>query len=140
MIKIISLLLLSFSVSCPSDTEPINLIINDTIFEVEIARTPEERQEGLKFRKSMDDRTGMLFIFEKDDHHTFYMKDTYLPLSIAFISKDGRILEIVDMKPLSLKSIRSTYSSRYALEVMQGAFAELGIQVGDSITLPSDFE
>lgn len=88
------------------------------------------------FRKTIGDREGMLFVFDRDEHLTFWMKDTTLPLSIAFISEEGRILQIEDMQPLSLEVIRSELSARYALEVKQGAFDEVGAKVGDSVSLP----
>ena len=78
----------------------------------------------------------MLFVFPADQHLAFWMKDTTVPLSIAFLSSEGRILQIEDMEPFSLKSIRSRLSARYALELPQGAFAEAGASEGDTVTLP----
>jgi uncharacterized membrane protein (UPF0127 family) len=97
----------------------------------EIARTETEREMGLMFRESLADGEGMLFIFEKDRMLSFWMKNTRLPLSIAYIGYNGRILEIHDMQPLDLSPIRSGRSARYALEVPQGWFERAGVKTGD---------
>jgi uncharacterized membrane protein (UPF0127 family) len=78
----------------------------------------------------------MLFVFQSDEHLTFWMKDTPLPLSIAFLSAEGRILEIQDMEPFSEKTIRSRFSARFALEVARGVFEEIGAREGDTVALP----
>jgi uncharacterized membrane protein (UPF0127 family) len=101
----------------------------------EIAATGEERAKGLMFRKTLKDGAGMLFVFPSDRVLSFYMKNTIIPLSIAFINKDGVIAEIHDMEPLNLRSVQSSRSLRYALEVPQGWFARTGIAVGDTIRL-----
>ncbi|MDR2630742.1 MAG: DUF192 domain-containing protein [Spirochaetaceae bacterium] len=102
---------------------------------VEIARTEAERARGLMHRISLPDGEGMLFVFERDQILSFWMKDTLIPLSIAFISYDGRIREIYDMHPRDLRSIHSSRSVRYALEVPQGWFERTGITVGDRLHL-----
>jgi uncharacterized membrane protein (UPF0127 family) len=106
---------------------------------VEIANTDEQREYGLMHRKSLDDGKGMLFVFERDQILSFWMKNTLIPLSIAFISADGRILEIHDMEPQDTRSIHSSRSARYALEVPQGWFNRAGVSVGDvaRIVIPS---
>jgi uncharacterized membrane protein (UPF0127 family) len=102
---------------------------------VEVARTSAEKSQGLMHRKNLDDGKGMLFIFDRDQILSFWMKNTSIPLSIAFIARDGRILEIRDMRPLDETSIRSGRSARYALEVPQGWFSRAGIAAGDQILL-----
>jgi len=102
---------------------------------VEIARTEEERNQGLMFRKKLPDGKGMIFIFERDQQLSFWMKNTLIPLSIAFIASDGKITEIKDMQPLDLNPVRSDRSVRYALEVPQGWFGRAGIRPGDMILL-----
>jgi uncharacterized membrane protein (UPF0127 family) len=104
--------------------------------QVEIARTEEERAWGLMYRRSLEDGKGMLFIYEREDNLSFWMSNTYIPLSIAFISSDGRILEIHDMEPLNLNSVRSGGKARYALEVPQGWFGRAGITPGDRLEIP----
>lgn len=109
---------------------------NSTItVKAEIAKTPEERSFGFMERKNIPDGTGMLFIFERDQILSFWMKNTPHPLSIAFIDSNGKIRNLYDMKPYSLESISSTVSTRYALEVPQGWFKKNNIQVGDYISL-----
>jgi uncharacterized membrane protein (UPF0127 family) len=103
--------------------------------QVEIARTEAERSRGLMYRTSLPDGKGMLFVFERDQILSFWMKDTLIPLSIAFISYDGRILEMYDMLPRDLSPIHSSRSVRYALEVPRGWFERAGIQAGDRLNL-----
>ena len=100
---------------------------------VEIARTDAERQQGLMHRKELQDGHGMLFIFERDQILSFWMKDTLIPLSIAYISHDGRIQEIYDMEPGNLNPVTSSRSARYALEVPQNWFSRAGIDIGDRV-------
>jgi uncharacterized membrane protein (UPF0127 family) len=107
---------------------------------VELARTGAERAQGLMNRKTLDDGKGMLFIFERDEILSFWMKNTLVPLSIAFIAKDGRILEIRDMRPLDQSSVRSSRSARYALEAPRGWFSRAGIAVGDTLVLDEDLK
>ncbi|MCL2472158.1 MAG: DUF192 domain-containing protein [Treponema sp.] len=97
----------------------------------EIARTDAQREQGLMYRKEVKDGDGMLFIFDKDEPLSFWMKNTLVPLSIAYISSDGRILEIYDMEPGNLNPVQSSRSVRYALEVPQGWFGRAGIGIGD---------
>jgi uncharacterized membrane protein (UPF0127 family) len=101
----------------------------------EMARSDEQRRRGLMGRKSLADGEGMLFIFETDRILSFWMKDTLIPLSIAFIAYDGRILEIHDMEAKNLRPVQSARSARYALEVPQGWFSRAGIEPGDTIQL-----
>jgi uncharacterized membrane protein (UPF0127 family) len=102
---------------------------------VEVARTGKERTQGLMNRKSLDDGRGMLFVFDRDQILSFWMKNTSIPLSIAFIARDGRILEIRDLRPLDESSVRSVRSARYALEVPRGWFSRAGIAPGDQVLL-----
>jgi len=97
---------------------------------VEIAQTDEERALGLMFRKKLPDGHGMLFVFDRDQQLSFWMKNTTIPLSIAFITADGRINEIKDMAPNDINSVKSSRSVRYALEVPQGWFDRVNIKPG----------
>jgi uncharacterized membrane protein (UPF0127 family) len=102
---------------------------------VEIADTPESRATGLSGRSSLDKNAGMLFVFD----HTgagFWMKDTLIPLSVAFISDCGRIVAIADMRPQTLDLHNTQEPHRFGLEVNQGWFESNGIAVGDSVRLP----
>ncbi len=102
--------------------------------QVEVADTDQSRSRGLMYRKAVPEGTGMLFVFDRDQILTFWMKNTLVPLSIAYISSEGRIIDILDMEPESLKPVVSSRSVRYALEVPQGYFTKIGIQVGDRLT------
>ena len=86
-------------------------------------------------RKNIPEGTGMLFVFEKDQVLSFWMKNTPHPLSIAYIDRSGKIQNIFDMTPFSLAPVKSTRSVRYALEVPQGWFEKTGIKTGDKIVL-----
>jgi len=102
---------------------------------VEIAEKPEERNFGFMEREKIPDGTGMIFIFEKDQILSFWMKNTPHPLSIAYIDSKGKIRDIFDMTPFSQASIVSTVSVRYALEVPQGWYDKEGIKKGDLVSL-----
>ncbi len=103
---------------------------------VEIADTDASRQLGLMFRSSMPPDAGMLFDFQQDTNSGFWMQNTILPLSIAFIKADGTIIDIRDMQPLDTTAIGPSESYRYALETNQGFFAAHNIAIGDHATLP----
>ena len=105
------------------------------IIMAEIARTSAQREQGLMYRKELKDGRGMLFIFERDEVLAFWMKNTLIPLSIAYIAYDGRILEVHDMQPGNLNPVVSNRSARYALEVPQGWFDRAGISVGDRLDI-----
>ncbi len=106
---------------------------------VEIADGPFERARGLMYRKSLGEDRGMLFVFSRDQELSFWMKNTRIPLSIAYIDSKGRITDILDMKPLDDKPPHyvSSEPAQYALEVNQGFFDEHGVKVGDHAELPS---
>ncbi len=125
--------------SCRAPAEKVTLHVDGQALTVEVARTAAARERGLMGRKDLGPRDGMIFLFDRDQHLTFWMKDTPTPLSIAFISSDGRILQIEDMKPFSEEIIASTQSARYALELPQGAFAAMGIKAGDTVEFPDGF-
>ena len=97
----------------------------------EIADTEESRTYGFMNRKKIPDGTGMLFVFDYDQVLSFWMKNTPTALSIAYITSDGYIKDIFDMKPFSLSSVVSTGYVRYALEVPKGWFDKVGIKKGD---------
>lgn len=132
--SILLLFSLFFVFSCSAGEKALHDIsINGDKIRVEIADTPESRQKGLMYRKSLPEDQGMLFIFEKEQKMSFWMKNTKIPLSIAYISKSGVIREIHDLEPLSQKTVQSSHSVLYALEVNQGYFDKKGIGEGDQI-------
>jgi hypothetical protein len=101
--------------------------------QAEIATTETERSKGLMFRKELKDGQGMLFVFDRDQHLSFWMKNTLIPLSVAYIASDGKILEIHDMTPESLNPVDSDLAARYALEVPQGWFNRVALGPGDRL-------
>lgn len=104
--------------------------------EAEIARTPQQRETGLMYRKSLADGKGMLFVFDSNQQLTFWMKNTLIPLSVAYISADGVIEEIHAMQPKDLQPIYSRTACRYALETPQGWFSRAGVKTGDRLGIP----
>jgi uncharacterized protein len=102
----------------------------------EAARTETERNRGLMFRKSLKAGKGMLFDFETDQRVSFWMKNTIIPLSLAFLGSDGTIYQILDLTPLSEEPRPSERSVRYALEVPQGWFSQVGLKAGDRFEIP----
>jgi len=98
--------------------------------EAQVAQTPAQRATGLMWRRQMPQHEGMLFVFERPFVQCFWMKDTLLPLSAAFIEEDGTIVNIADMQPRSLDSHCSAKPVRFVLEMNQGWFAKRGIGPG----------
>lgn len=96
----------------------------------QVAQTPEQRQIGLMFRREMPAHEGMLFIFEQPATQCFWMRNTLLPLSAAFVDEDGTIVNIEDMAPRTDASHCSTRPVRFVLEMSQGWFAKRGLKPG----------
>jgi uncharacterized membrane protein (UPF0127 family) len=96
----------------------------------EVADNMAARMQGLMHRKSMPQSAGMVFVFEESMKHCMWMKNTLIPLSVAFIDEDGAIINIADMQPHSEQSHCATRDARYALEMNQGWFAQRGIKPG----------
>ena len=101
--------------------------------EAQVAASPQERQTGLMHRKEMPQQEGMLFVFPNANTQCFWMKNTLLPLTAAFVADDGIIVNLADMKPLSEESHCSTKPVRYVLEMNQGWFAKKGIKAGSKL-------
>jgi len=101
--------------------------------EAELAVTERQRETGLMHRRSMPPHAGMLFVFERPQAYCFWMKNTLIPLSIAFLDDAGRIVNIARMQPQSEQSHCASQPVRYALEMNQGWFAEKGIRPGGRI-------
>jgi uncharacterized protein len=104
--------------------------------EVEIADDQAEQRRGLMERTELAEDAGMLFVFDREEPRSFWMRNTLIPLSIAYIASDGRIVDIQDMQPLDETSHPSAEPAQYALEVNQGFFAERGIEVGNEVEIP----
>lgn len=110
-----------------------SLAIGTATAHVEIAATPETRNHGLMFRASLPADHGMLFVFEQETTQCFWMKNTPLPLTIAFIDAQGRIVNMRDMQPFSEATHCPARPMRYALEMRQGWFQQYGIQAGQTV-------
>ncbi|MEN6363541.1 MAG: DUF192 domain-containing protein [Rectinema sp.] len=145
--SLVSLALFVLLISCAGNADAadkpnptlktVELRIGAAVVKAEVAATELERNRGLMFRKSLADGKGMLFVFDKDERISFWMKNTSLPLSLAYLSSDGVITQILDLKPFSQEARQSERSVRYALEVPQGWFAKQGIAVGDKVEIPA---
>ena len=119
----------------------IDIVIGTHRLEAEVVATPEKRSVGLMFRDALPENRGMLFVFAGPYTGTFWMRNTRIPLSIAFISKERRILNIEDMQPFDeITQHAPRGEAFYALEVNQGWFAARGIKPGDEVAfeLPPD--
>ena len=114
----------------PQDLPTIRLSSGMHVLQVQVAQTPEQQQIGLMFRKTMGTNDGMLFIFDEPRQQCFWMKNTLLPLSVAFIADDGSVVNVDDMKPLTLDSHCSTKPVRYVLEMNVGWYDKRGIKAG----------
>ena len=102
--------------------------------DTELALTPEQHAIGLMFRTEMPQQNGMLFVFTSPSQQCFWMKNTILPLTAAFIADDGTIVNLEDMKPQTTVSHCSTKPVRFVLEMNQGWFARKGIKAGFKLT------
>lgn len=104
------------------------------VIKAEVAANEAEREQGLMFRKNMGPNEGMVFLFGAPASVCMWMKNTLIPLSVAFIDDDGKVVNIEDMKPQSLISHCSKYPVPYALEMNQGWFKEKNIKQGSVIS------
>lgn len=111
----------------------IALMVGNHRIQAEIADTPQSREHGLMQRDHLCADCGMLFIFERADRHSFWMKDTPLPLSIAFIAPGGAIINIAEMQPMATDIHSAKGKALYALEMPSGWFARNGIKPGDRV-------
>lgn len=101
--------------------------------DVQLAKTPAEREIGLMFRDAMPANEGMLFVFERAGQQCFWMKNTLIPLAVAFLADDGAIVNIGEMAPQTLDSHCSDKPVRYVLEMNAGWFAKRGIKAGAKV-------
>ena len=99
--------------------------------EAEVAHTAQARQVGLMMRKTMAPQRGMVFVFEHDATHCMWMKNTFLPLSVAFVDAQGKVINIEDMQPQTEDNHCASAPARFALEMNLGWFRERGIKAGD---------
>jgi uncharacterized membrane protein (UPF0127 family) len=106
------------------------------VIDAQVASAPDQRMTGLMFRQEMPQHEGMLFVFEYPSQQCFWMKNTLLPLSVAFVADDGTIANIDEMQPQTLDSHCSTRPVRYVLEMNKGWFSKKGIKAGAKLEGP----
>lgn len=135
----LALLFALFTLPATAQTGPqprlrtIDLQAGIHIIRTELAITPEQQATGMMFRQAMGTNEGMLFVNEEPGQRCFWMRNTLIPLSIAFIADDGSIVNIADMEPRSEKSHCSAKPVRYALEMNLGWFAKRGLKAGSKL-------
>ncbi|MFP4650323.1 MAG: DUF192 domain-containing protein [Desulfobacterales bacterium] len=134
LICCVHILCVSFSIHADEgDTRTVEIVINKQTYAFELADTAQKRKKGLMFRKELEGVSGMLFVYPEEQHLKFYMKNTYIALDIAFISRDMRVINIRSMKPRDETLVRSAGKAKYALEAKRGFFEQAGLYAGDSI-------
>lgn len=138
---IILIITLFFVLNCVQVKKPLPkkiVKIKDSIVNVELAQTPSQRETGLMFRTNMLTNQGMLFIFDKPEVPSFYMKDTLIPLDILFINSKGKVVSIQSMAPLNETNLFSPKEPIiWALEVNLGWAKKHKIQIGNKVYLRS---
>ena len=127
---------IALSVLLPAVLPGTLLVAGDTLF-VEILTTEQERALGLMFRTELPENHGALFVFPRPQRLSFWMKNTYIPLDLAFLDASGVIVELHALKPLDEHPVTSSTPVPFALEVNRGYFARRGVGVGDTIRLPA---
>ena len=134
LVLFVGLVLLTTACSTPRSAAGLLVVpieLGEHKIKAEIARGPAEQARGLMYRREMDWDKGMLFVYPDERVVSFWMKNTFIPLSIAFIDRQGEIVHIADMKPQDLSSHRSPQPVLYALEMNQGWFEKAGVRAGD---------
>ncbi len=134
--RALAALALAFAFAVPAHAAPrfIPVKVAGHALRVEVAATVEERMQGLMFRTKLGANDGMLFVFDEPAYHAMWMKNTPLPLSVAFIDAGGRILNILDMEPHTLDQHAAAGPARFAIETNKGWFAQRRIKAGDMVT------
>jgi hypothetical protein len=134
--RFLALCLLSFSLTGHAQDAPqmdlprIKITAGMFLIDTQVAASPEQRSTGLMFRQQMPQSEGMLFIFDHPSEQCFWMKNTLLPLTAAFVADDGTIVNLADMKPQTTESHCSAKPVRFVLEMNQGWFTKKGIKAG----------
>lgn len=128
-----AMLALPTSLLADAGMRTLQLKIGTHALKVEVAENDAQRMKGLMFREKMGRNDGMLFIFEEPAYQSMWMKNTLIPLSVAFLDRNGVILNILDMEPQTLHTHTSAGPALYAVETNKGWFAQRGIKAGDSV-------
>jgi len=132
-IAVLCLAALASAQEGPQKLAPVRLNAGIHNINAELASTPQQREIGLMFRTAMPANDGMLFAFEQPAQQCFWMRNTLIPLSVAFIGDDGSVVNIDDMKPQTLDSHCSAKPVRFVLEMNEGWFAKRGIKAGSRL-------
>jgi hypothetical protein len=127
---------LAFAQEAQTNLPRVKLTTGMHVIDAQVASTDDQRMTGLMFRKEMPQHEGMLFVFDYPSQQCFWMKNTILPLSVAFVADDGTIVNIDEMKPQTLDSHCSVKPVRYVLEMNQGWFSKKGIKAGTKLEGP----
>ncbi len=127
---------LTFASQADSVFPQIQVQVKQNVYALEYANTFELRAQGLMHREEMCESCGMLFNFQQVKHAGMWMKNTLIPLDVAFIRPDGKITDIKAMQPHDLTTTGSSEQVLYAWEMNQGWFAQNGIQIGDTVVIP----
>lgn len=136
-------LALAFTAAVPAAAQPqptlprVEIQAGVHLVRAEVAADHQSRMRGLMFRERLGPNEGMLFVFEAKSTQCFWMRNTILPLTIAFIDDDGSIVNLADMQPRSEDSHCSAKPIRYALEMEQGWFAKRGLKAGARLAGPT---
>jgi uncharacterized membrane protein (UPF0127 family) len=142
MKKLVALLLVALAALASAQEQPqldlprVRLQAGMNQIDAQVAASPEERMTGLMHRKEMPQHEGMLFVFDQPSTQCFWMKNTLLPLTAAFVADDGTIVNLEDMRPQTTDSHCSARPVRFVLEMNQGWFARKGIKSGAKLTGP----
>ncbi|MCS6837798.1 MAG: DUF192 domain-containing protein [Bdellovibrionaceae bacterium] len=124
----------------------VTITVGKASLKVELARTPEEHERGLMYRRHLPDHQGMLFIFPDEQRRTFWMKNTFIPLSLGFFDKEGVLRELGDLDPVTsemqtqIPRWESKHPAQFVLEVNRGWFKRNGIKIGDRLKLPPEIK
>jgi uncharacterized membrane protein (UPF0127 family) len=123
----------------PQQLEPLTIVTasGEHTFQIEVARTDEQRARGLMFRRFMPEDRGMLFDFKNEQPIMMWMRNTYIPLDMIFIARDGRVINVAEnTEPLSERTIASAAPAFAVLEVNAGISRKIGLKAGDRISHP----
>ncbi len=112
------------------------MMIKDRAFTLEVADDDEEQERGLMFRNSMPEDCGMIFIFLNEAPRGFWMKNTLIPLDIAYLAANGRVLNVLTMKARDESTYASAGPAQYAIELNAGTATRIGLKAGDVIAIP----
>ena len=139
--RLLPLLLLScFLPGCndapKSGLATIDMQLGSKKFTLEIVAKNEERNKGLMYRDSMADNHGMIFIFQKDQQLSFFMKNTRIPLDIIYVNSTGKVVSVKQMQPYVLDSVPSDFPAEYAIELNVNAAGQAGVKTGDTLNIP----